>query len=95
VFASAYVMTHMSFKRARAEPENRAFFNRIAPATWRDFKWAYLVVGSLTGTGIISQWFATTNLVPLVAILLANGMLMAQIYFARRLWHVILNTSED
>ncbi|MEZ5488925.1 MAG: hypothetical protein R3F50_01240 [Gammaproteobacteria bacterium] len=95
IFASANIMSHLTFKRARAEPDNLAFFRNRSPATWRDFKWAYLVISTLTTLGVISQWFSSSDWAPLFASLLANMMLLVQIFASRRLWKVVVETVEE
>lgn len=49
------MLTQRYFKRARAEPRNAEFFQKVAPATWKDFVQAALstVYGFLFGIALL------------------------------------------
>lgn len=95
IFVSANIMSHVSFRRAREERDNALFFRERARATWRDFKWAYFVISTLTFLGIVSGWVTDSDIVPLIATVFANAMLLVQILASRRLWRAILEITED
>ncbi len=95
VFITANTITHLSFRKARKDPANRAFFNNRNPATWKDFKWTYLVIATLSLFGLLTDLYGTETLVPIVAILFANILLLVQIASIQRLWLVIVNLPAD
>lgn len=95
IFLSANVITHLSFKRARQEPANEAFFRSRKPATWRDFNWAVSVVLMLTAFGIVSSMVDSGSLLLLAAMTLANVVLLVQIFATRRLWRAIISLPDD
>jgi hypothetical protein len=95
VFVTGNIITHLSFRRARQEPANEPFFRNRQPATWKDFKLAYIYVISLTLLGILTGFFSDSTLIPMLAICLANIFLIIQIVVFRRLWHTIINLPPD
>ena len=95
IFVSANIITHLSFKRARQEPENEQFFRTRKPATWRDFKWAGTVILSLTVLGIVSTMVDSRSLLLLAAMTLANIVLVIQIIAVRRLWRAIMSLPDN
>ncbi len=94
VFVSANWVTHNSLRRARQEPENAVFFNRVAPATLRDFLPAFAIVFAFVSLGVAIEILALPALA-LISVLLANGILLFQLFSLRHLWREIMNTSEE
>ena len=95
IFLSANIITHLSFKRARQEPENEQFFRTRKPATWRDFKWASTVIFSLTVLGVVSTMVDSGSVLLLAAMTLANIVLLIQIIAMRRLWRVLMSLPDS
>lgn len=95
VFITVNIITHLSFRKARKDPANGAFFNNRDPATWKDFKWTYLVIATLSLFGLLTDLYGTETLVPIVAILFANILLIVQIRNVRSVWLVIINLPAD
>jgi hypothetical protein len=91
VFMTANIISHLSFRKARADPANFAFFKNRDPATWKDFKWAYVVIGALCLFGLLTDLYGAETMIPLAGILFANIMLLVQIASIRRLWMEIIN----
>jgi hypothetical protein len=95
LFVTGNVITHLSFRKARKNSANRVFFKDRSPATWKDFKWAYAVIGTLSLFGLLTDLYGTETLLPLVAILFANGFLLVQIITMRSMWQVIIDLPPD
>jgi len=95
VFLSANLISHMSFRRARQEMANEAFFRNRKRATLRDFRWAGTVIALLTVLGAISATVESDSLILLLAVTLANLVLLIQIVNTRRLWREIMATPSD
>jgi hypothetical protein len=95
IFLSANIISHLSFRRARQEPANELFFRGRKPATLRDFRWAASVILALTVLGVVSAMVDSGSLLLLVAMTLANIVLLVQIFATRSLWRTIMSLSEN
>ena len=94
MFLFANYIAHISVRRARFEPENEAFFRNREPATWRDFRWAFFNIFTLTVFGILYTALGNSHTVALVAIVFANIALVVQMSGSRRLWRAILDAED-
>ncbi len=94
MFLFANYIAHISFRRARLEPENEPFFRGREPATWRDFSWSFGIIFSLTAFGVLYTALGNSHAVALVAIVFANFALGVQVVSSRRLWRAILDTED-
>ena len=93
IFLSVNIITHLSFRRARQEEANELFFRDRKPATLRDFRWAGSVIFLLSSMGLVSMLVDPGNILLLLAMALANVVLLIQIYAMRKLWRTIMNLS--
>ncbi|MEQ8860495.1 MAG: hypothetical protein RIC56_17780 [Pseudomonadales bacterium] len=86
VFAIMNWVSHETMRRARFDEENAEFFAGVGRATLRDFYGAFAVVAGLAAFGIGAMLWEPGTLVAAVSIVIANGLLIAQLYVARRFW---------
>lgn len=94
VFLFGNYVAHTSFRRARAEPENEAFFRYREPATWQDFIWPFSVITFLILLGIAYTALRDPATLALFSIVFANFALIAQVFSSRRLWRAIVETED-
>jgi len=94
LFVVANWITHQSFRRARLDAGNAAFFRNRSPATLRDFRWQIAVVLLLLGFGIAGLLPGTPDWLALLAIAITNVVLLLQINFSRRLWANIMDIDD-
>jgi len=90
LFLFGIYVAHMSFRRARLEPDNAAFFTGREPATWKDFIWAFTNIGLLIVFGMAYTALRGPVWLALFSIVFANMSLAIQIVSSRRLWRVIV-----
>ena len=95
VFVTANTISYLNFRKARNDPVNDRFFRTRDPATWKDFKWAILAVSLLTLFGLLTDIYENQTLIPVVAIVWANLLLLIQIGAIRIFWLEIINLPED
>jgi hypothetical protein len=90
VFALSMWTSQMTFRRARTEPANAAFFERVAPAIWRDFVPAAIGIGAIwVGGGIVWATDQRTGFA-FAMVVLTGALISAQILVTRRYWHLSL-----
>ena len=98
VLASLFVIVnwivHSSFKRARLEPENAAYFRNLAPASLKDFRGAIAIIVILVLFGMIITVLEAAHIFALLAIGFANTVIVLQIVNSRRLWNSIIDVEE-
>ncbi|GAB5501131.1 MAG: hypothetical protein PsegKO_34420 [Pseudohongiellaceae bacterium] len=94
LFVVANWIAHQSFRRARNDAANAAFFRGRAPATLRDFRWLISVVLLLLGFGVAGMLPGTPDWLALLAIAMTNAVLLLQINFSRRLWATIMDIED-
>lgn len=94
LFLFANYIAHISFRRARLEPDNEPFFRGREPATWRDFRWSFSTIFAFTVLGILFTALENSHAVALTAIVFANFVLAIQVVSSRRLWRAILETED-
>lgn len=82
------------FRRARRDPENRAFFEHTPPATLADFSSAFLAIGALLLFGLAIHLVGERSWIALLGLALANGCLSYQIELHRRFWSLLLDAEE-
>jgi len=90
VFITGNWVSHSSFRRARQDPENDEFFGKMKPATLRDFWPAMSIVTGLVMMGIAIDVAQHLTWLPLLALALANAILIFQTFLFRRLWRSIM-----
>jgi hypothetical protein len=99
VLASIFIMVNwvvqITFRRARAEPENEQFFRGRSPATWKDFRGAFTIIFLLIIFGMLITAVANSDWLALIAIIFANIALAIQIWNSRRLWRTIMNLEDE
>ena len=86
VFALMNWVSHHTFRRARAEPENDWHFRDTPPARLRDFYPAIAVVLTLAGIGLVFLVFELYPGIGLFAVLAVNLLLLAQLRAAKGFW---------
>ena len=86
IFAIMNWVSHHTLRRARAEEENDWFFQKVGPATFRDFYPATAVVIGLGGCGVFLIAFEAPAIVSLAAVLVVNLLMLWQMYAAKRFW---------
>jgi predicted lysophospholipase L1 biosynthesis ABC-type transport system permease subunit len=86
VFAVSIAASHFTMRRARREPENAYFFNKVGPAQWRDYRHSVAVVATLALFGVILCLFSDSQLLALLAMLAALVSLGYQSLQSKRYW---------
>ena len=95
VFGLATLTAHVTMRRARVEPENAYFFDRVPPATWRDYLRSALTVMFLWLLGIVLWVVDFQPYLALAALLCALATLIGQYYQARKYWMHSLTGEES
>ena len=95
IFISGNWISHSSFRRARQDPENDEFFGRTKPATLRDFWPAMSIVLALVAFGIAIDLTQNRTWLPLVALVISNGVLIFQTFVFRRMWRSIMGLNDS
>lgn len=90
IFLVGNIVAHITFRRARAELSNAAFFDGRAPATLKDFRVEFFVMVALVLFGVAFTVFENSSWIALAAIVFANIVLCMQIIFSRQLWTAIM-----
>jgi hypothetical protein len=91
IFAVSVWTSQEIFKRARQDPENAEFFERLRPASLRDFVPSIASVGGLALIGVILHVSGTRGWFSLAAFVVAGGMLAYQIELTRRYWYLAMS----
>ena len=94
LFLFGNYVAHISFRRARLEPENESFFRGRSPATWRDFIWPFTNIFVLIIFGMLYTALSNPSWLALISILFANIALGIQIMSSRRLWRAIVGLAD-
>ncbi len=94
IFLFGNTVAHITFRRARLEIENAAFFRGRSPATWRNFIWAFSNIFLLIIFGILYTALRSPDWIALTAMVFANGALLVQMVTSRRLWKAIVETED-
>jgi hypothetical protein len=95
IFLVANYVVHTSYKRAREEPENAPFFRGKAPATWKDFRGAFAIIGLFVLFGMLITVVDNTNLLALIAMVFANITLLLQIVNSKKLWDELMTLADE
>ncbi len=93
VFALMNWVSHHTFRRARAEPENDWHFRGTPRARLRDFYPAIAVVMTLGVGGLAFLVFDLHPAIGLFAVLVVNLLLLAQLRAAKGFWERSLGTN--
>ena len=86
IFAVMVRVSHKSLQRARADSDNRAFFEKYSPATTRDFVPQCIIIGLMGSAGSLIWYFALSGVFPLLAALATFGVLVWQFYQTALFW---------
>jgi hypothetical protein len=86
VFAVSTWASHTTFRRARRDPANRAFFAAVEPATIRDFIPSIGAIAGLGVLGVILQASGSRGALAFAAMIVAIAALAHQIELTRRYW---------
>lgn len=86
IFAIMNWVTHHTFRRARQDSENEAFFAGVGRARLSDFYPAFATIGALMALGTYFLIFEAPAGVALVAVLGMNVVMLWQLYNASRFW---------
>lgn len=95
VFITANWVAHNSLQRARQDPENADFFDKVEPATLKDFLPAMLIVSVLVLLGMATDLLDYRTVLPLLAVIFAILMMVVQVLSARSMWHSIMELGES
>ena len=88
VFAAMTWVSQVTFRRARLDGDNDSYFDKLEPATLRDFWPPALAVAGLTVTGIYLWASAHLGWFACVALLGAAAVLAAQVRTTDRFWRL-------
>jgi len=86
VFAMMSWVAQSTMRRARHDGDNDSYFDRIKPATLRDFYPQIAIVGVLAVTGVYVLVSGDQGVFALVALLSTNVVLGWQFYSAAEFW---------
>jgi hypothetical protein len=86
VFALATLTAHTTMRRARREPENAYFFDKVEAATWRDYLRSSITVLIIWCFGIALWIQGFEPYLALAALGCALAALIGQYYQARKYW---------
>ncbi len=95
IFISANYITHVSYRRARAEEANAFFFAGVEPATWRDFILVAFIILVLLAFAAAIALVPGAGSLPLWALVFVLIILAVQLEFARRLWRAVIGEAES
>lgn len=94
IFLFGNTVAHITFRRARREIENAAFFRGRSSATWRDFIWTFSNIFLLIILGMLYTALRSPDWIALTAMVFANLALLVQMVTSRRLWKAIVDTED-
>jgi hypothetical protein len=86
LFGITHWAIHLIMRRARQDGENDAFFATVKPATIRDFYPTFIIVGTLTGAGLLLGVTGHVGVLALVALLAAAAAIGYQLYLNALFW---------
>jgi hypothetical protein len=95
VFAVSVWTSQEIYQRARHDPENSEFFEKLKPATLRDFVPSIVSVGGLALIGVILQVSGSRGWFALAGFVIATGMLAYQIELTRRYWNLSMSDAQS
>ncbi len=86
IFAAMAWSSQVTFRRARRDAENAAFFARTPPASYRD----YLLAGAntivLLGFGVVMLWLQPLHWIVFAGLLWANFAIIFQVRLTDMFW---------
>ncbi|PCJ28016.1 MAG: hypothetical protein COA96_02315 [SAR86 cluster bacterium] len=94
LFVTAHWVSHSSLRRARVDPENSQFFDKVSPAGLRDFLPAIITIATLVLFGLVIDITGNTSWLPVAAIVFANIILFWQIMSLRSLWQMLMGLTD-
>jgi hypothetical protein len=86
VYGITTATTHVSMRRARADPANEYFFRNMGPSSWRDYLGSAVSVIGLVILGVTLVIVGNQPVLAVAALLLALFALLFQYRQARRYW---------
>lgn len=85
-FAVLVWVSHGIFRQARRDPANSEFFDRVGPATMRDFATSGAAVGAIVAVGTVLLITGTTGWFAFAALGLAGGLLAREVHGMKLYW---------
>ena len=89
VFFVSVGASHMVLRRARHDPGNAEYFDKVAPASWRDYVISATAVFSLAGFGVALLLSDENRIIALMALLFALLALSRQLYVLHYYWLIL------
>lgn len=86
IFALMNWISHHMLRRARLEEDNAEFFDRVAPATRRDFYPAIATIAALLATGSVFLIFDLPAQTAAAAAVVMNLVMLWQLYQTNVFW---------
>jgi hypothetical protein len=86
IFAVSTGANHMVMRRARRDPANAYFFEKVAPARWRDYTTTIVVIAILALLGVTIWWSGPFQGLSIAALLFAFAALGNQLRQTHRYW---------
>jgi hypothetical protein len=86
IFSVSIWAGHMIYKQARKDQENLYFFEKFAPAGWRDFKGSLAVITVLVLLALILWIIGEAGFIAVVGLLFAAAALMRQLHLSHITW---------
>lgn len=86
IFGTMVVVSHRTMKRARADGDNAAFFDRYRPATWRDFVASATFVSVFALTGVYLLLSSNAGIPALLSVSATFGILAWQFHASASFW---------
>ncbi len=86
IFGTMVLVSHRTMKRARADGDNAAFFDRYRPATLRDFIPQISIVAAMALVGLFVQVTNIAGTLVLLAVSATFGILAWQFHVTASFW---------
>jgi len=94
IFIVANWIAHISYRRARHDESNAAFFVNLAPATWRDFRLVAILIFLFFVFALAIFMLDRPVGLMLAAVIYSNIALLIPIFSSRRLWARIMDLED-
>jgi len=91
LFAISFWTSQMTFRRARSEPANDAFFRHVGPATLRDYLPVGAGIGLIWACGLIVYVTGVTGWLAFAAVAVAGVLIAHQVHITRHFWIMSLD----
>lgn len=90
IFTLSLWNSHLTYRRARAEPGNEEFFQDVPPATWRDHRLGAAVIGALLAAAVLCGWRGSWGIVEGLVFAGVCLSMLHQLAESRRYWNRML-----